>query len=168
MPLRLSVGVSKKVGLPGYGSAGATCGLEVELDAGALGDLDAFHERARSAYVACHQAVHDELARLTAPPPGAVPAAADGRPRRNGRAAGAGGRPRTPATPCQARALGAIAWARGIDLEGLLRHDYDVDRPEGLSLEEAGRLIDRLKAAAVAAPTPVPNHPPEGDRACPD
>ena len=31
MPLKLTVGLSRKVGLPNYGSLGATCGLEVEL-----------------------------------------------------------------------------------------------------------------------------------------
>jgi hypothetical protein len=135
MPLRLTVGVSRKLGLPGYSSAGASCGLEVELEPGQLGDPEAFRARARAAYAACRQAVHDELARLAAPPPGAAPAAADGRPR-------------APATPGQARALVAIARARRADLGGLLRNDHGVDRPEDLSREEASRLIDRLKAAA--------------------
>ncbi len=31
MPVKLTVGLSKKVGLPNYGSLGATCGLEVEV-----------------------------------------------------------------------------------------------------------------------------------------
>ena len=87
MPLRLNVGVSKKVGLPEYSSAGAHCALEVELDAGLLEDLESFHERVRDAYVACHQAVNDELARLRdqAMPPVAAPAApGDGRGHRNG------------------------------------------------------------------------------------
>ena len=68
MPMKLNVGVSQKVGLPNYGSVGASCNLEMELDAGLLEkDLDGFHARIRAAYVAAHQAVHDELARLHAP-----------------------------------------------------------------------------------------------------
>src|SRR3954468_2144283 len=68
MPMKLNVGVSRKVGLPDYGSVGASCNLELELDSGLLEhDLDGFHARIRGAYVAAHQAVHDELARLQAP-----------------------------------------------------------------------------------------------------
>ena len=73
MALKLNVGVSRKVGLPDYGSVGASCNLELELDAGLLErDLDAFHARVRDVYVAAHQAVHDELARLQAPGRGAA------------------------------------------------------------------------------------------------
>ena len=42
MPMKLNVGVSRKVGLPNYGSVGASCNLELELDATLLErDLDA-------------------------------------------------------------------------------------------------------------------------------
>jgi hypothetical protein len=155
VPLKLNVGVSRKVGLPDYGSAGATCGVEVELDPDLLrGDLDGFHERVRSAYVACHQAVNDELARLNvAPGP-----AAEMRPapvalaRCNGPPPVANGRVRTrkPATANQVRAIAALARRQEVDLDGWLRAGYGVGRPEDLSLAEASRLIDELKAGAGA------------------
>ena len=44
----------------------------------------------------------------------------------------------------------SIAGRQHADLEGILRDDYDVARPEDLSLAEASKLIDQLKAAAEA------------------
>jgi hypothetical protein len=66
--MKLNVGVSRKVGLPDYGSVGASCNVEVELDSSLLkGDVEAFHAQVRDAYGAARQAVQDELARLQAP-----------------------------------------------------------------------------------------------------
>ena len=158
MALKLNVGVSRKVGLPDYGSVGASCNLELELDAGLLDrDLDAFHARVRGVYVAAHQAVHDELARLQAPveaphdPPASPPRhASNGHPGGNGHAdrppAGRS-RPRKPATENQVRAIRSIASRQHADLDGLLR-EFGVDRPEDLSLKQASELIDTLKTAA--------------------
>ena len=43
MPLRLNVGLSKKIGQPDYGSLGATCHVEVELDGSLVQqDLETF------------------------------------------------------------------------------------------------------------------------------
>ena len=63
MPLKLNVGLSKKIGQPDYGSLGASCHLEVELDQSLVfDDLDGLHERIQNVFAACRQAVTEELA----------------------------------------------------------------------------------------------------------
>jgi hypothetical protein len=60
----LNVGLSRKVGLPDYGSLGCSCNVQVELPANLVfDDLEAFHRQVKSAYVACSQAIGDELGR---------------------------------------------------------------------------------------------------------
>jgi hypothetical protein len=161
--MKLNVGVSRKVGLPNYGSVGASCNLELELDASLLErDLNAFHTQIRGAYMAAHQAVHDELARLQAAgtqAPTKPPArdavngsgAGDGHARSNGEAVLAGRtaaeahRAGKPATASQIKAICSIARQREADLVAILRSEYDVERPEDLTLRQASALIDRLK-----------------------
>jgi hypothetical protein len=64
MPLKLDVGLSKKIGQPDYGTLGASCQVEVELDHALLAsDLEGFQQRVRQPFSACRQAVQDELAR---------------------------------------------------------------------------------------------------------
>jgi len=64
--LKLNVGTNRKIGQPDYGSAGASCNLEVELDTALFHDLDGAHHVIQRAYAACNQAVNDELTRLSA------------------------------------------------------------------------------------------------------
>jgi hypothetical protein len=161
--MKLNVGVSRKVGLPDYGSLGASCSLELELDSNLLDrDLEAFHSKVRGAYVAAHQAVHDELARLREPEAEVqdqVSArAANGSEPKNGhigrdgstavrRTQGEQGRAPRSATSSQVKAIRTIACEREADLEAILRQDYEVGRPEELTLRQASALIDRLKGA---------------------
>jgi hypothetical protein len=160
--MKLNVGVSRKIGLPDYGSVGASCNLELELDSSLLErDLDAFHTQIRSAYIAAHQAVHDELAGLQGamnPSARSAAKAPSGSPIRNGYATengkGHGTRPqndrsriRKAATPNQVKAIRAIARRQDIDLANLLRQDFHVERTEDLTLKQASELIDLLKNA---------------------
>ena len=62
--LKLHAGVSKKVGLPGFSSASASCTIEAELDSTLLNDTQGFQMVVRRAYQSCEQAVQDEIARL--------------------------------------------------------------------------------------------------------
>jgi hypothetical protein len=75
MPLKLSVGIQKKQGLPNYSSVGAGCHIELELDQSLLADdPEGFHDRVRRTYAACREAVEAELARQVA---GDAPATLD-------------------------------------------------------------------------------------------
>lgn len=69
MPLKVNIGLAKKLGQPNYGSTGASCSLEFELDSGQMSqDPDGFRENLRNAYNACRQAIQEELHRQLNPP----------------------------------------------------------------------------------------------------
>jgi len=140
--MKLTIGYSKKVGLPDFGSLGATCGLEVELPEPDPHDAaGAFERRARAAFAACARAVQDELDRRRPD---------DARGGDVARADDRRGRRRRPATDSQLRALRAACGRGGVDLARVVADRFDVDRPEALSVVEASRLIAELRTPAEA------------------
>ncbi len=63
--LKLHAGVSKKVGLPNFSSASASCTIEAELDSSLLNDTYGFQVVVQRAYQSREQAVQDQIAWLT-------------------------------------------------------------------------------------------------------
>lgn len=163
MAVKLSVGLQKKVGQPDYGSLGASCHVEFEIDRGLIEhDLDGFHQKVRGAFVACQQAVNDQLTRQQSEQTAAHDNGHNGNGHNDnghggnghggnghGYSNGNGQRGNSrPATASQARAIRAIAGRQRIDLRQLLGDRFSVDRPEDLSISDASSLIDELKGPA--------------------
>ena len=140
MPLKLNVGLSRKVGQSNYGSRGATVNVELELESSLVQRPDELHGRIRQLFVLARDAVDEELQ-------------ADSR--RNGAAPAANGNghhePQPAATAAQVRAVQAIAKQQRLDLAETLRQQFGVSRPEDLSKSQASGLIDHLKAHGAAA-----------------
>lgn len=142
MPLKLHVGLTKKLGLPNYSSVGATCQLEVELAGDLLlQDPEALQEQVQQAYGACQQAVQTELnrqvdgaarAHISTP----LPQATDLTPVE----------PVRRATPAQVRAVQVLAERQQLDLERFLRERFEVTTVTALTLSQASALIDELKS----------------------
>jgi hypothetical protein len=62
MPLTVNVGYSQKLGRPDFGSVGASCHVECELDGRlAFDDPEEFQSKVRQLYAACLEAVQSQL-----------------------------------------------------------------------------------------------------------
>ena len=49
MPMKINLGVCKKIGLPDFGSAGSHCDIELEMDISAMNHPDEFQKRVQHA-----------------------------------------------------------------------------------------------------------------------
>jgi hypothetical protein len=155
--LKLHAGVSKKVGLPGFSSASASCTIEAELDSSLLQDHEGFQVVVRRAYQSCEQAVQDQINRLTSdgdsePQPQEIvevrtsPAITGASVNRIPAARFPSQPSPRPATASQVKAIRAIAARRKIDLVGLLRERFGLATADQLGIREASVLIDELKS----------------------
>ena len=168
--LKLHAGVSKKVGLPGFSSASASCTIEAELDSTLLQDHEGFQIVVQRAYQSCEKAVQDQINRLTsdstdnlnqpqeivevrtAP---AIQGASVNRIPTNQFTNQPSPR---PATASQVKAIRAIAARRKIDLVGLLRDKFGLTTADELGIRQASNLIDELKGDEPAASPSTNGH----------
>ena len=155
--LKLHAGVSKKVGLPGFSSASASCTIEAELDSSLLNDTAGFQIVVQRAYQSCEQAVQDQIARLTSDTPEGTQPQEVIEVRTSPAITGASvnripatqftNQPSSrPATASQVKAIKAIAARRKIDLVGLLRDRFGLTTADELGIRQASSLIDELKS----------------------
>lgn len=168
--LKLHAGVSKKVGLPGFSSASASCTIEAELDSTLLQDHEGFQIVVQRAYQSCEKAVQDQINRLTSdstdnhnqpqeivevrttPDISGVSVNRLTAPQFTNQPS-----PR-PATASQVKAIRAIAARRKIDLVDLLRERFGLTTADELGIRQASNLIDELKSDELTASPSTNGH----------
>lgn len=163
MPLKLTVGSSRKVGEAGYGSRGCSINLELEVDTALVAEPGRLQERIRELFGLVQQSINEELYGASGTAPASPPANGV-----NGNGAGDSNRRHTlprstangnghsrgqqrgstipPATASQIRALKAIAERQRLTLENVLHEQYGVGDPAALTIAQASELIDDLNA----------------------
>jgi hypothetical protein len=150
MPLKLNLGLSRKMGEPNYGSRGASINLEVVIETSLVAEPARFQDRVRQLYGLVRTSLAEELngngnGHATHAGNGAVYANDHGARNGNGHSATNGNKPR-PATPAQMKAINAIAHRQKINLIPFLQHRIGVGRVTDLTIKQASQVIDELKA----------------------
>ena len=144
MPMKLNVGLNRKVGEPNYGSRGASVHFEVEVESDAVRHPQDLHEKIRYLFALARQAVDEELQSTGDQHNG------NGRHHANGNQRQRNGQGRA-ATESQMRALRAICDKHGIDLAKEVGDRFPGQHVDDLTLKQASELIDALKDGRASA-----------------
>ena len=145
---KVTVGLQQKIGQPNFGSIGASCVVEVQLDDHEASDADAINQRIRQAFARCRRSLDEELQQAKSAAPVVQSPVSQGPPRTS---AGSAGRGHRPATEKQIRAIQTICSKQGIMLASELEARFQVTTPDRLSIGQASTLIDALKSNALAS-----------------
>jgi hypothetical protein len=138
MPLKMNVGLNRKVTDNNYGSRGASVNLELEIDSGFVNEPAKLQEKIRQLFGLVRTSLAEELNG------NAQQANNSNGQQANGNAGQKTGSPR-PATQSQVKAIHAIARNQGLNVTQLLRDRFHVAKPDDLTIKEASQLIDQLK-----------------------
>jgi hypothetical protein len=142
MAMKIHVGLQKKVGQPNYGSLGASCQIEFEMDSTLLeSNMDGFHDRVNGAFLACRQAVNLQLRQQQSERDVESTTSIQKQiPERRPESQRGG-----TVTPNQLKAIYGMARRQRIDLQKLVHERFDRYVPEDLTIREASELLDELK-----------------------
>ena len=146
MPLKLNIGLSRKVGEANYGSRGASVNVEVEVDSSLVTEPGKLQERIRQLFGLVRTSLAEELNGNGNGHPSTPSNSAS--QQTNGTAANAstGNAPRSrKATQSQGKAIFAICRNRGLDMKRLLQERFKVSNTSELTIEQASKFIDELK-----------------------
>jgi hypothetical protein len=146
MPLTLNCGLTKKIGEPNFGSRGASINVELELESALINDPAKLQERIRQAFAIVRTSLAEEL-NGNGQSPNHEQGNGQQKPSTatNGNGASKNGGQRQ-ATQSQVKAIHAIANNRGTDLSKFLNERFHVARPDDLTIKDASKAIDILKA----------------------
>ncbi len=131
MPLKINVGLSRKVGEQHYSSRGGSVHLEAEVEATLVRDPEQLQKRIRYLFRLAEESLTEQLSDA---------ATSSDATQVNGHVE------RRPATERQLALIGRLAESSEISLEALLTEGFETDACEHLSVSEASRLIDILQA----------------------
>jgi hypothetical protein len=137
MPLKLNVGLSRKIGEQNYGSRGANVNLEMELESALTAQPDKLQDRIRQLFSLVRASLAEELKNGGNGPNKPAP--------QNGQTSYPPSNPPRAATQSQLKAIMAIAKRLRINAVQLARDRFQVRRPEDLSIQQASAIIDELK-----------------------
>lgn len=136
--MKITVGLSRKVGQANYGSQGASCSVEIEAEADLPRRPEDFHARVQHAFALCRSAVERQLGGH------ATEGTSGSKDKRAQEASWPSGGP--SATDKQVRAIYAMAKRQNLGLAELLTR-FGVFRPDQLTVRQASELLDQINCA---------------------
>ena len=145
MGMQLEIGLSKKLGMPNFGSKGASVSLTIPADVVLLERPEELRRRIASLFASARQAVERELASTDRPPDdrleGGASAASSEAPQEWEPSET---RLPPPASDRQVRALHAICRRTGRNVYRICQERFGLARPQELDAGQASQLIDEL------------------------
>lgn len=154
--IKLSANLSKKVPMPDVEFSSQQYGAAMEIEVSDAADAQEITGRLEAIYKLLEKSIDGQIAAASKAPMPAAPVTrrsflgdANGKPHADGNNGGNGnGRRNGHASPAQIKALFAISKDKGMDrndLVDLLKAEYNVERPDDLSVKDASDLIGRLQ-----------------------